>query len=137
IKLAFEGRPYLPAPQVARLLEMDDQTLRRHVRAGDITWRQKGLGAKRPRRVFTLSDIADFFKKIHRGKTSWPTAKPGRESSASPGRRIGGTTSKLTVVDFTNRRNAPKKLPHRRLRTAATATPSKPETIGAETTKSR
>lgn len=64
LREAFSGRTYLPTPELAAVLEMDVTTLRRHADAGDINWHQKGLGAKRPRRVFTLDDAVGFLQKM-------------------------------------------------------------------------
>ena len=55
---AFRTRPLMPFLQLAKLLGMDRTTLRDHVRAGHVPWRQKGVGKKSPPRVFTLSDVA-------------------------------------------------------------------------------
>src|SRR5437660_1164219 len=55
---AFRQCPLMPFLQLTKLLGMDRTTLREHVRAGHIPWRQKGVGKKSPRRVFTLSDVA-------------------------------------------------------------------------------
>ena len=41
---AFRVRPLMPFPELARLLGMDPATLRDHVIAGDLPWRQKGRG---------------------------------------------------------------------------------------------
>jgi hypothetical protein len=108
VRDAFAGRTYLSTPEVARLLEMNVVTLREHADAGDIVWRQKGRGAKRPRRVFTLGDVVGFLSKMSRGKSSWESAGPS-ESSANRVRRIGGTTSSSTGVDITRRRIARRK----------------------------
>jgi hypothetical protein len=107
IRDAFAGRTYLSTPELASLLEMNVVTLRQHADAGDIRWRQKGLGAKRPRRVFTFGDVVGFLQKMSRGQ-SWRSAGPS-ESSASRGRPTGGTTSTSTVVDITRRRIARRK----------------------------
>jgi hypothetical protein len=107
VRDAFAGRTYLSTPEVARLLEMNVVTLREHADAGDIVWRQKGLGAKRPRRVFTLSDVIGFLSKMSRGRP-WEDEGPS-ESSLNRGRRSGGTTSSWTVVDITRQRIARRK----------------------------
>lgn len=63
---AFRKCPLMPAPQVAKLLGMNIETLREHVRAGHLPWRQKGFGQISPRRVFTLSDVAVFLDHMQR-----------------------------------------------------------------------
>ncbi len=107
VRDAFAGRTYLSTPEVARLLGMNVVTLREHADAGDIVWRQKGLGAKRPRRVFTLSDVVGFLSKMSRGR---PWERGARsESSASRDHLSGGTTLSSTGVDITRQRIARRK----------------------------
>jgi len=61
IREAFRGHVFLSLPRVARLLEMDQDQLREHVRAGHVVARSKGLGRNRPRLVFTLVDVATLW----------------------------------------------------------------------------
>jgi hypothetical protein len=59
---AFAKRTMLTATEVARLLEMDPDTLRYHVRNGEITGRIKGAGKVKPRWVFTIADVARYLR---------------------------------------------------------------------------
>jgi hypothetical protein len=63
---AFRVRPLMPLPELARLLGMDPATLREHVIAGDLPWRQKGLGKTKPHRVFVLADVVAFLGNMKR-----------------------------------------------------------------------
>jgi hypothetical protein len=57
VRAAFAINPFQELRATARMLKMHPKTLRRHCDARNITWRQKGLGGKRPHRVFTLVDV--------------------------------------------------------------------------------
>jgi hypothetical protein len=57
IEAAFAGRTTIGAPAAARLLDMDIKTLRRHVEAGNLVGRFKGLGRARHHRVFCRADL--------------------------------------------------------------------------------
>ena len=63
---AFRRKPLMPFLELAALLRVNRTTLRDHVNAGDLPWRQKGLGTKAPRRVFTLADVAELFRNLRR-----------------------------------------------------------------------
>jgi len=112
VRDAFAGRTYLSTPEVARVLEMNVVTLRQHADAGDIMWRQKGLGATRPRRVFTLTDVVGFLQKMSRGQSQWDSARMS-ESSGNRGHRIGGTTLSSTVADMRSRQGRRRNPPAR------------------------
>jgi hypothetical protein len=64
VRMAFSNRAVLSAPEIARLLEMDPKTLRRHLARGDITARQKGFGNICRRWVFTIADVAKYLRRI-------------------------------------------------------------------------
>jgi hypothetical protein len=80
VRLAFESRPHISMGDLAKVLKMNMKTLRTHINAGDIDWHQKGLGSKRPHRVFTLSDAVEFYKCIvrRRGEVCDFTNSPER-----------------------------------------------------------
>ena len=91
IREAFAQRPTLPAPDLCRLLGMDDKTLRRHVRAGNIRYVLKGLGSVRPRREFMMTDVLDFLDK--QARRECPSTAPRTRRSTS-------TISGGEVYDF-------------------------------------
>jgi hypothetical protein len=93
---AFEGRAYVAVPELSALLQMDRRTLRQHIQAGNLQWRQKGVGSRRPRRLFTLSDVIAFLKWQERGRATWH----GLNSSDANDRLTGTSSSKLRVVAF-------------------------------------
>ena len=66
VRKAFEGRPYLTPRELAPLLGVNVVTLRRHTNAGDIPWRQIGMGTASPRRVYTLADVRVFWRQQKR-----------------------------------------------------------------------
>jgi excisionase family DNA binding protein len=61
VKDRFEGRLTLSFKEAAELLKLNEKTLRKHVRRGNIRFRQTGLGRSRVRREFALEDIVDFY----------------------------------------------------------------------------
>jgi hypothetical protein len=63
---AFRKSPLMPFLELVKVLGMDRTTLLAHIHAGHLPWRQKGLGEKSPRRVFTLSDVAVFLDHMQR-----------------------------------------------------------------------
>ncbi|MET4636589.1 hypothetical protein [Kaistia defluvii] len=63
---AFSTRVTLPLRDTARLLNMDESTLREHALAGNIRFVQMGLGTKSIRRAFRLSDVLEFLEKMSR-----------------------------------------------------------------------
>src|SRR6266849_7305336 len=64
LRREFEQRTCIPMSRLAALLPMDRKTLAEHVRLGNIDWRKKGFGEKRPRRVFTQGDVLAFLQRI-------------------------------------------------------------------------
>ena len=123
----FETRTYIPMSRLAELLPMDPKTLAEHVRRGNIEWRRKGFGKKRPRRVVTRPDVIAFLLRIYvRSEDArLPNAEnvvlfPTRASSAIPNLPIGTQSSKLTASASTRAHvNGTKRRP-RRSRTAGT-----------------
>ncbi len=104
IRQAFAGHPYLSTPKVARALEIDGGTLRKHTAAGDITCHYKGLGIRRPRRVYTLADVAGFLRKMRSEQCASGNVQV---QNANRDRRSIGATSSSTVVALTRARTAP------------------------------
>jgi hypothetical protein len=62
---AFRDRTMLSMLELAAVLEMDVTTLRAHVAEGDISGRFKGVGRIKRRMVFTISDVAKYFRTPH------------------------------------------------------------------------
>lgn len=63
VQEAFQGRTMLTAKELASLLEMDPDTLRRHIKNGDIKGRTKGTGRVRRHWVFTIADVANYLRR--------------------------------------------------------------------------
>src|SRR5262249_7167803 len=66
LRRAFADRVTLPLRDTARLLGIDQKTLRAHVKAGNIRFVVIGLGMTKLRREFTLSDILEFLERMRR-----------------------------------------------------------------------
>ncbi len=99
IEAAFSVHAMLGTQQVARLLEMDVKTLRKHIGAGELVGRLKGLGRKRRHRVFTLSDVTRFLNR--------PDEDASCRSIVTKTARTGNSTSRSTVIAFPDRPNSP------------------------------
>ena len=63
VQAAFQGRATLPAKELASLLEMDVDTLRKHIKNGDIRGRTKGVGKVRRHWIFTIADVAKYLRR--------------------------------------------------------------------------
>lgn len=61
---AFAGRVSLTLTELAITIEIDAKTLRRHIAAGNLTGRRKGVGEKHVHRVFGLDDVRAFWTRI-------------------------------------------------------------------------
>jgi hypothetical protein len=95
---AFAERTYLDSPEMAALFAMDPRTLCKHVRAGNVTWRQKGLGTKSPRRRFSLADAINFHHFLERrGDQPCGGNIVNLNSFGTRGRRTGISTSGLSA----------------------------------------
>ncbi len=66
---AFADCTLLSLARTAALLNMDRATLRRMLNRGDITARQKGVGSKKLRFVFTIADVAKYLRSTHTVET--------------------------------------------------------------------
>jgi len=51
--------------ELARVLEMDRETLNRNCERGDITGRIKGVGRVKRHWVFTIADVAKYLRSTH------------------------------------------------------------------------
>jgi DNA-binding transcriptional MerR regulator len=58
---ALDGRPTIRFAEGAKLLNLDQKTLRNLAEQGRIHFRIMGTGRRRLRREFTLSDLEDFY----------------------------------------------------------------------------
>lgn len=94
---AFADRVTISARETARLLGVDEKTLRGHVRAGNIRFLAIGFGEVRPRREFRLADILEFLERMSRRECP---------STAPRTRRSTTTISSPGVIGFTARREA-------------------------------
>jgi len=63
VRAAFDGRPYLGMPQLAKALRIDIKTLTKHLRAGNLPACNKGTGPVRKRLVCTLDDFKEFYRR--------------------------------------------------------------------------
>src|ERR1700747_1519053 len=91
LRREFETRTYISLSRLAELLPMDPKTLTEHARRGNIEWRKKGFGEKRPRRVVTQPDVITFLQRISvRSEDAFLASAenvepfPTRASSATP-----------------------------------------------------
>jgi hypothetical protein len=73
---AYRHRVFLSTPELARLLEMNVETLFREMEHGNLPWHQKGQGQKSPRRIFTLDDVMTLLRNMQnsskqKGERAW------------------------------------------------------------------
>jgi hypothetical protein len=116
IEAAFGGRLTIGAPAAARLLDMDIKTLQRHVAAGNLVGRLKGLGRTRRHRVFTRDDITRFLQTIAQ-EVPCPFIAP----SAA---RTGNSISRSRVIAFPARPSASTNVTRRLSRKPKNAKPA-------------
>jgi hypothetical protein len=114
---AFEGLPHLTLPEFSKASRMDPKTVRRHIAAGRLNWRDIGTGSVRVRRGFVLADVLDFYRSIKRGGTPCPSI--GTETLP-----IGNSTSNSAVIAF------PDQLRFRRGTPSAKRKPSRRKSVG-------
>ncbi|MEH2705195.1 DNA-binding protein [Bradyrhizobium elkanii] len=95
----FSAFATIGVPQLARLLPMDRTTIARHIADETLPSRIKGKGRKKPRRVFTRSDVEAFLEALE--ETPPPCL------SISPPRAVSGTSiSRSKVIAFPAQPNA-------------------------------
>lgn len=99
---AFAGRATIGAPAAARLLDMDIDTLQRHVAAGHLVARIKGLGQVRRHRVFTRGDLLRFLQAQADAPPIEQESKPC-PSIATSAARTGNSTFSAVVLGFPDR----------------------------------
>lgn len=93
VRAAFAGRAYLTLPEFSRASRMDPKTVRKHIDAGRLNWRDIGAGEVRVRRGFILSDVENFYRCIKRGGTPCPSI----DTKIHPS---GSSTSNAAVIAF-------------------------------------
>ncbi|KQP60623.1 hypothetical protein ASF39_15785 [Methylobacterium sp. Leaf108] len=87
----FERQATITLAELARLLPMDPETLRGHIRRGHISYVQIGFGERAPRRVFTLDAVLRFLEDRSRTECL---------STSGPARRRTATTSSVEGGGF-------------------------------------
>ncbi|MHC2289166.1 hypothetical protein [Bradyrhizobium barranii] len=65
LEAAFNGRVTIGVPELAALIPMHRETIARHIAAGNLVGRLKGLGRKRRRRVFTITNVERFMRRLN------------------------------------------------------------------------
>jgi hypothetical protein len=90
----------LTRAQAAAKLNCSLRTLDGHVASGALRYVDIGHGKKRPRKMFTDADLDEFI--ANQTRKDVPTC----QSAAIGARHTGPTTSKSTVIAFTDRRSA-------------------------------
>jgi hypothetical protein len=101
VRQAFADRPHLTMPELSKASRMDPKTIRRHIEAGRLNWRNIGTGCVRIRRGFVLADVESFYRSIKRGGTPCPSI--GTETLPT-----GNSTSSAQVIDFAGRQRSPR-----------------------------
>jgi hypothetical protein len=101
VRQAFADRPHLTMPELSKTSRMDPKTIRRHIDAGRLNWRNIGTGSVRVRRGFVLADVESFYRSIKRGGT--PCLSIGTETPPT-----GNSISSAQVIDFVGRQKSPK-----------------------------
>ncbi|MGA0530832.1 hypothetical protein [Hansschlegelia sp. KR7-227] len=91
---AFGSRPLAPLRFVALLLNMSEKQLRAHAKAGNIRSVNIGMGVEKPRRMFSLADVAEFVE-----ARSLQSAQQCQSTRARTPRSTGAT-SPSTVIAF-------------------------------------
>lgn len=91
---AFADRLTISAAELCRLMPMDDSTLRRHIRAGNIAYRRVGIGPAAPRR-FTLEDVMGFLEGVREQECPASSARAPRPTPVKAGGAVSGILDSL------------------------------------------
>lgn len=89
----------LTPAEAAAKLRCSIKTLKGHIATGAVRYVIIGHGSKRPRKMFTDSDLDEFIAAQTRKDFPCPSTAPAK-------RLIGISTSNTEVIGFTARRNA-------------------------------
>jgi excisionase family DNA binding protein len=90
----------LTTDEAAARLRCSVKTLNGYIASGAIRYVAIGHGSKRPRKMFTATDLDDFIANQTRKDA------PACQSSRTHVRLSGGSTSRSEVIAFSARRNA-------------------------------
>lgn len=90
----------LTADEAAARLRCSIKTLNGYIASGAVRYVAIGHGSKRPRKMFTATDLDEFI--VNQTKKDAPSC----QSSKKPVRLIGGTTFRSEGTAFTDRQNA-------------------------------
>jgi len=101
VREAFAERPHLTVPELSKASRMDPKTIRRHIDAGRLNWREIGTGSVRVRRGFVLADVESFYRSIKRGGTPCP-------SIDTETLHTGNSISSAQVIDFPGQPKSPR-----------------------------
>lgn len=91
---AFADRLTISATELCRLMPMDDSTLRRHIRAGNIAYRRVGFGPAAPRR-FTLEDVMGFLEGVREQECPSVSARAPRPTPVKAGGPVSAILARL------------------------------------------
>ncbi len=89
LRQGFGGRADLGMEDLTKLLNLDQKTLLRHVRAGKLPFRSVGTGRKRIRRRFTMGDVMAFYRNAG-SLAAEPGPRAARPGAAVPSSTAGG-----------------------------------------------
>jgi hypothetical protein len=91
----FKGRVYITAPELEKLFGISIPTRLEMVSAAGLPFRKKGVGVRRPRRVFTIDDVYALLAFMRKGDECPTTNIIGFPGKASPatGRAVSGRTA--------------------------------------------
>jgi len=90
---AFAGRATIGVPELAALIPMHRETIARHIAAGNLVGRLKGLGRTRRHRVFTIADVKRFMQLITEPRT--PTSESFQQAGSFAVRLGNGATMRV------------------------------------------
>jgi hypothetical protein len=99
LEAAFGGRATIGVPELAALIPLHRETIARHVAAGNLVGRLKGLGRARRHRVFTIADVTRFLQLLTEIDRTMSLYRPKR----SPFWHYDFSS---TVIDFPARPNS-------------------------------
>lgn len=96
LESAFDGRATISLPELAALIPMHRETIARHVAAGNLVGRLKGIGRTRRHRVFTIGDVVRFMQLIA-DEPSTPRSESFDRAGNFAVRLANGATMRVTL----------------------------------------